>query len=373
MDETITSGFIENEPTPDTLGGFTHLQQIYASKRAFNCLYRGERYGRQHILKALLPQYQQSPLHRQALRKEFAIGYQLDHPHIVRTFGWEELAGIGPCIVLEYIDGQTLNEVHDLTPALAHKIVGELCEALSYLHAKQIIHRDLKPENILITYNGRNVKLIDFSLSDSDDYVLLKQPAGTRYYLAPEVLDEEGKADARSDIYSLGVIIGQLATTTSDRQLAAVSRRCTRRKPEQRYQSVEEVLADLRRIPKTATATFFSHARYWGATILLLAVLVGGFVRMQRLEPVAVKDNQPAVANSNQPAVANNGQPAVANGNYSLSEDVWKQLSSIPSDADSLTRRRLTERALEADFPLPLQRERKDYQALVEVLMKQKR
>ena len=55
-----------------------------------------------------------------------------------------------------------------------------------YIHAKQIVHRDLKPSNIMITHNGNHVKLIDFGLSDNDDFALLKQPAGTPGYISPE-------------------------------------------------------------------------------------------------------------------------------------------------------------------------------------------
>ena len=92
------------------------------------------------------------------------------------------------CILLEYVDGVTLKEFMQhgkLTRPVAVKIINELCSALQYIHSKQIVHRDLKPDNILITHNGNNVKLIDFSLSDCDDYDVLKLPAGTRYYLAP--------------------------------------------------------------------------------------------------------------------------------------------------------------------------------------------
>ena len=59
-------------------------------------------------------------------------------------------------------------------------------DALEYIHGKQTAHRDLKPSNIMITRNGQHVKLIDFGLSDTDDYAVYKQPAGTEGYISPE-------------------------------------------------------------------------------------------------------------------------------------------------------------------------------------------
>ena len=234
-EEVVTSGFVDEGMF--TAGEqFSNVREFYSSASGYNRLFRCERYGKVHVLKTLQPFYANSVLHEQALRKEFNIGYQLEHPHICHTLGWEQVPGLGNCILMEYIDGVTLKELMEqgrLTDSLAYKIIGELCEALSYLHNKQIIHRDLKPGNILITHNGNNVKLVDFSLSDCDDYDILKMPAGTRYYLAPEVLQTDGVSiDLRADIYSLGVVIGEMASLLKDKKLAAISRRCTQRKRE---------------------------------------------------------------------------------------------------------------------------------------------
>lgn len=68
-----------------------------------------------------------------------------------------------------------------------------------------------------MTHNGHNVKLIDFGLSDCDDYDALKLPAGTRYYLAPEALKPGQPLDLRADIYSLGIIIGEMAESLKDK------------------------------------------------------------------------------------------------------------------------------------------------------------
>ena len=72
-----------------------------------------------------------------------------------------------------------------------------------------MLYRDLKPENILVTRNGENIKLIDFGLADTDGHAVLKQPAGTPRYMSPEQ-KVKAEADARNDIYSLGIIMEQM-------------------------------------------------------------------------------------------------------------------------------------------------------------------
>lgn len=237
------SGFIEGEPQQENVK-FTHFEEIAASPDSYTRLIRCERLGKLHVLKALQDNYIGQDFYEKALRKEFNMGFQLDHPHICRTLSWEHIEGLGHCIVLEYIDGETLESVMEsnrLTTSLAQKIIAELCDALTYLHKKQIVHRDLKPSNILITHNGDNVKLIDFSLADADDSVMLKLPAGTRKYLAPETL-EDVPLDCRADIYTLGIVMGEMATKLNDKNLASVSQLCTQRNREQRPSNAYEVM-----------------------------------------------------------------------------------------------------------------------------------
>lgn len=266
----ISSGFVGTE-APATVPGFTGLEEVYVSASGYTRLFRCRRYNRLHILKTLKPGYAGQAFYEQALRKEFDIGYCLEHAHICRVLGWETLSDLGHCIVMEYIDGLTLRsfmEQGKLTPELARKFIGELCEALGYLHARQIVHRDLKPDNILITHNGTNVKLIDFGLSDSDDYDILKLPAGTRYYLAPEALKPGQPLDCRADIYSLGVLMGEMAEVLKDKKLASISRKCTRRNPQERFSSTAQV----RQALEGRTVSFLP---LWIAGALLLMGVLG--------------------------------------------------------------------------------------------------
>ena len=228
---------------------FTGVELLYSSARGHAVLYRAQRMGKWHVLKCLKAEYAGSALHLGLLQKEFEIGYNLSHPNIVQTIGLERVDGLGPCIVMEYVEGRTLRSVlgdGGMARADARRIVLQVCDALTYIHGRQVIHRDLKPENIMITANGGNVKLIDFGYSDADSYVVLKQPAGTRRYAAPE-LEAGGKADGRTDIYALGVIMGEINHALTRRWpcLGRLAARCTRLEADRRPASAAAVAAAL--------------------------------------------------------------------------------------------------------------------------------
>lgn len=363
-DDSFTSGFVK-EGMHFSDSDFTDIQEIYSSPSGYNCLFRCHRYGKLHVLKALQPHYKGTAFYEQALRKEFNIGYQLEHPHICRTLGWEHTRSLGNCILLEYVDGITLKEFmqqEKLTPALALKIIQELCSALQYIHSKQIVHRDLKPGNILITHNGNNVKLIDFGLSDCDDYDILKLPAGTRYYLAPEVLQPETTLDLRADIYSLGVIIGEMATLLKDKHLAAISRKCTRPKREKRYSSALEV--------STALTTPRRRPLYIALAASLLTVVTAFTVYSNWYNP-------PTVPTAFYPVYGN--QVTSENCRRLLASErirITHSLDSIKPDEkqwrkDSLQLMQRLKETLDAEYPLPDLRQTPMYQRQWETLQQE--
>ena len=245
--DLLSSGFV-GEDIPSQESMFSNISEFYRSESGYSCLHLCRRYGKLHILKSLQPPFRQEEFYKQLLHKEFNIGYQLDHPNIRHTIDWEQQEDLGLCIVMEYVDGISLKEFMiqgKLTQPLAYKFIRELCEALHYIHSKQLVHKDLKPENIIITHNGNNVKLIDFGLSDRDDYDTLKIPAGTKKYLAPEQLLPHASPDCRTDIYSLGVIIQDITSVIKDRRLVRIAQKCTQKNPDKRFHSAQEVLEAL--------------------------------------------------------------------------------------------------------------------------------
>lgn len=238
---------------------FTDIQQIYESKLGFTRIFKAKMKGKWHILKALKPEYADDPVAIKLLQREFEAGFPLSHPNIVQTINFENVEGVGSCIIMEYIDGCSLQDLIDkkrLTRDLIYHITSQLCAALIYLHEQKIIHRDLKPGNIMITTNGGNVKLIDFGYSNEENYAVLKHRAGTRKYAAPEHLADDGIIDARTDIYSLGVILREMNETLTIPSfwLRRISLHCRRIKKEKRYASASDVLKALEsRTPRNLT------------------------------------------------------------------------------------------------------------------------
>jgi len=243
---------------------------IYRSESGPSVLYRVSREGKFRVLKALKEKYRDDPFYRGLLRKEFEIGWELDHPGICKTLDFREVEELGPCIEMEWVDGCTLEELYARGPVdrdLERQLFTELCDVLSYIHRKQVFHRDLKPENILVTHKGSHIKLIDFGLSDTDTHVTHKESAGTVVYAAPEVLRGD-PADARSDIYSLGRILFEV----SDRY-TGIALRCMEQRPEKRYASADEVREALLR-HKSRKGLWWTLA----ALVLVASVLVGGWL-----------------------------------------------------------------------------------------------
>lgn len=245
----------------------------------FNLMYKAKCYGKWFVLKGLKPEYASQAVYRRLLDKEFDLMTQLTHVHIVSVVARMRDVVVGECIVMEYIDGVTLAEFLKTKPSAAvrWRIMGELLDALTYVHAKQIVHRDLKPSNILITHNGAHVKLIDFGLSDSDSHAILKQPAGSRDYAAPEQLAGDVKIDCRADVYAVGMLLRLLFP----HRYRCVAKRCTRTKRERRYDDIkllQKALARRRRMPYFVA----------GVVLAIVAVLsvVSVFVYEKSVVPV---------------------------------------------------------------------------------------
>lgn len=234
-DKQPTSGFVSDIGDESDFnstrhnGGFTNISEAYVSKSGFTRMFSAVRYGKRYMLKCLKPDFAYTPTYRQALMKEFEIGLQLDHPNICRTISMEPVGELGDCIVMEYVDGETLEAAvkgGNMTEDKVRKIASQLLDAMEYMHAKQTVHRDLKPSNIMLTHRGGDVKIIDFGLSDSETFCVLKIPAGTIGYMAPEQLQPGAKSDPCADIYSFGKVLEYMAEATHCKSLARGAEVC---------------------------------------------------------------------------------------------------------------------------------------------------
>lgn len=203
-------------PSETTSAQFSNMTEISAS--GFNILIRAKRDGRWWILKALAPAVRNSEVYQSLFQKEFDIMKHVQHPGVAEVMGIEEVDGYGKCLVMEWIDGVTLEEwlqQHHSKAERVH-IANQLLVVLEFVHDMQVVHRDLKPSNMMVTRNGSVLKLIDFGLADADSYAVLKEPAGTDGYVSPEQ-QKGGPTDVRNDIYSVGVILDKMRLNFSYR------------------------------------------------------------------------------------------------------------------------------------------------------------
>lgn len=318
-DDISTSGRVESTEYRVT-EYFTEHSDL--PSKSYCRLCKALRYGKWFVLKALKPEYAADPVYQGLLEKEFQLMLQLNHPNVVHVYSMEEDAVMGRAIVMEWVDGRTLQELLEENPTeeVLRGVTNQLLDALGYCHAQQIIHRDLKPSNILVTRNGNNVKIIDFGLSDSDGFAVLKDPAYTKAYASPEQLAGE-TLDCRTDLYAFGLILRQMFPNKYQR----VARKCVQPLREKRYNSAARVaaaLADTERRKKRLL---------W---VMVILVVVALFVTLLQIwkpfKETTVRQEVPATA----PVVAGTDSMERAPVQDTLVSGTLPAASSHPIQAD---------------------------------------
>ena len=325
------SGFFLPADQASNANESNDLELIHTSKDGFNELYRVCKNGRFFVYKALKEDFRGNLLYEELLTKDFDIGFSLTHPGLCQYFGKISHPTIGNCIVMEWIDGCTLEEfitTKGISRQLAQKIICEICDALDYMHRKQVIHRDLKPENILITHNGQNVKIIDFGLSDTDSFATFKAPAGTKIYASPELLAGE-VIDNRSDIWSLGVIIGEMHP-----YYRHVAGKCMLRNRENRYGSAEDVK---KAILKEGVRKFRKIVLWIAATGIVAALATGTITKgLEQQENASLSDKAPEnstsealVQDPDLPQISGQEQPADSEREQARTESTRENTQAV--------------------------------------------
>ncbi|MGE5692444.1 MAG: protein kinase domain-containing protein, partial [Candidatus Zixiibacteriota bacterium] len=240
--------------------------------------------GRKVAIKFLSSDKAFDPESRQRFVHEARTQAMLSHPNIA-TFHEVGEAENKAFIVMEYIEGRPLSDSAQLEKLSLPEILDlaiQIGEGLSAAHEKGIVHRDIKPENILVT-SKRHAKITDFGLAKWKGASTLTKTGtrmGTAYYMSPEQVEGK-KVDNRTDIFSLGVILYELLCArrpfegdtdtaifydlinTQPQPLARFARnipekleqivlKCLAKKPEERYQSTADLVADLKTLRRTS-------------------------------------------------------------------------------------------------------------------------
>ena len=192
------------------------------SRSGMATIYKAEDAQNQNQLVAVkVPhlRYEADPKFFSRFQREEEIGRRLDHPFVLKFFPVEKKSR--PYIVTEYLRGCTLahllNAQRPLSEKDALRIASLLCEALQHMHGRGVVHRDLKPGNIMVC-RDRSIRLMDFGIASATDSRRITlagfaSTMGTPEYMAPEQVKNE-RGDARTDIYSLGVILYEMLTGT---------------------------------------------------------------------------------------------------------------------------------------------------------------
>ncbi len=269
---------------------------------------RDLRLDRLVALKFLSSQRGADEEHRRRFLREARAASVLNHPNICAIYEIAETGDGGMFIVMALCEGETLGDLIDRGPLPAAEAVGialQIAAGLARAHDRGIVHRDVKPSNVILTPDG--VKLVDFGiakLSDQSRLTLTGTAMGTASYMSPEQFEGEA-VDARTDVWSLGVVIHEMMTgrppfgireTEAIRgilernppsmsthrsgvppALERIVRRALEKRPAARYPSMEALRADLQELAAALDLPPVQEREYEDRTLLELPAPLASF------------------------------------------------------------------------------------------------
>lgn len=291
---------------------------------------------RKVAIKFLPDEMQQDPLARKRFLREAKAAAALDHPFICGVYETGEVTGKA-YIVMEYIAGETLKDRLDRGPLPLKEALqkaGEIAEALEEAHGKGIVHRDLKPANIMLTPQG-HTKIMDFGLAKqtapfkseatqsetvSDNLTKAGTLLGTVAYMSPEQARGE-QVDVRSDIFSFGLIfyemlsganpfyranqIDTLSAIIRDAPpalqveaaatppiLRSIAGKALAKNPADRYQSISDLLVEIRKLQAEVAGTGLRLARWPVVALLSLLIAVLAYAILKPMIPARISTKE---------------------------------------------------------------------------------
>lgn len=282
QDRIMEDSFFENTDSNSQFGGVTPISLKGATSRCQVV----RKHGKRMFMKHIRPELKSNKKYQQAFVKEFEIGFNLEHPNIVRYYELgEDHDGI--FMLTEYVEGMTLTELCNADPSHfkktenIHKFLVQLLDALHYIHSNQVLHLDLKPDNILLTNVGRDLKLIDFGFSYSDEFDTTM--GCTDSYASPEQQKKLKKYDSRTDLFAVGCIVKYICehcATERSSALLSFANKCTKENPDDRFKNAAEAKEWLNRRKSRKKAIISTIL-----TVALLAICVATYFVYHRTLP----------------------------------------------------------------------------------------
>lgn len=216
--------------TPDDKK-WTEIEHLPEWDEEFYDVYTAKKYGKWLMLKTLKAQYRDKAEYQAMIDKEFDVRYNLAHPHIVMINDYEDVPGLGRCIITDDVYGDSLRKLIDrnqVTDDTVAKITHQLVDAMEYIQSSHIVHHPIRPENIIFTENVGNLKLINVGFDQ-------------RSHLTP--------AEASEDIFNYGLVLTEVLKAVPDPQryghLRRVAAKCTSPDAKDRYQDIQSLRSAL--------------------------------------------------------------------------------------------------------------------------------
>ena len=212
-------------PAEAPMEKWTEITLLPEWEEEYYLVYTAKKHGKWVMLKTLKPEYADDPEMRAMLEKEFDVRYNLAHPHIVMINDFEDVPGLGRCIITDDVYGDSLRKLineNKVTPEIIEKLRHDLVDAIDYIQTNHIVHHPIRPETIIFTENIGNLKLIDVGFDQ-------------RRHMEP--------ADMSEDIYNYGKVLEEALGNldVKDSRLQKVARRCADPDPRKRYRDLQDL------------------------------------------------------------------------------------------------------------------------------------
>jgi eukaryotic-like serine/threonine-protein kinase len=298
--------------TPETIGPYRVLDLL--GKAGQSAVYKAvDPRGRPVAVKLFPARLAEDPATVERFHRELgAVTPVSRHPHMVQILETGQ-EGDRLYLAMELVEGTSLDRVlkqNRLSLSQAFAVMRDICQGLAHAHQHGIVHGALTPRNVLVSPDFGTVKVADFAATRYETTAANLTATlstgeirlGALYYLAPEILEGRASLDARSDVYSAGVIFHEMLTgrppgpklslptqivPSLSSEVDVVVLRCIARRPEERYGSVADLLTALERLEEKLRLRVFTEIRdisqqnraplYVGLTLLVLILAALGY------------------------------------------------------------------------------------------------